>query len=203
MSTFYPENDYRTYLTHHGVKGMKWGVRKQYRADKKRRFQLGKSATIADHSLTISNQQLDRLNKKIEKHGPKERYLKELDRQKWVNKNLKKKRNAYKSALNKQVKKMQKAYGTKVKDIHYNKKGEISERVISGKDVLLSGLLTAGSLATANAINAPFFMAMYPNSVKAKSSDYTDMYWDSIREKDREIATKRIYEELNNLKKEK
>lgn len=27
--TFYPKNDYRNYLAHHGVKGMHWGVRKQ------------------------------------------------------------------------------------------------------------------------------------------------------------------------------
>lgn len=27
MSTFYPKNDYRTYLAHHGIKGQKWGVR--------------------------------------------------------------------------------------------------------------------------------------------------------------------------------
>ena len=26
--TFYPKNDYRNYLEHHGVKGMHWGVRK-------------------------------------------------------------------------------------------------------------------------------------------------------------------------------
>lgn len=27
--TFYPKNDYRNYLEHHGVKGMKWGIRKK------------------------------------------------------------------------------------------------------------------------------------------------------------------------------
>ena len=38
MSTFYPENDYRSYLAHHGVKGMKWGVRKaQEKKDRKMR----------------------------------------------------------------------------------------------------------------------------------------------------------------------
>ena len=29
-NTFYPKNDYRTYLQHHGVKGMHWGQRKEY-----------------------------------------------------------------------------------------------------------------------------------------------------------------------------
>lgn len=27
-STFYAPNDYRVYLEHHGIKGMRWGVRR-------------------------------------------------------------------------------------------------------------------------------------------------------------------------------
>lgn len=33
MGTFYSNNDYRNYLMHYGVKGMKWGVRRYMNAD--------------------------------------------------------------------------------------------------------------------------------------------------------------------------
>lgn len=35
----YPTNDYRSYLEHHGVKGMKWGVRRErYEAKRKAKY---------------------------------------------------------------------------------------------------------------------------------------------------------------------
>lgn len=43
MGTFYAPNDYRNYIAHYGVKGMKWGVRKQ-RAPSTDRMQNFKTA---------------------------------------------------------------------------------------------------------------------------------------------------------------
>lgn len=37
-NTFYAPNDYRSYLMHHGVKGMKWGVRRNTNANAKKGF---------------------------------------------------------------------------------------------------------------------------------------------------------------------
>jgi hypothetical protein len=72
MSTFYPENDYRTYLAHHGVKGMKWGVRhddyrrsKEYKSDAKQRYKIGREATIADYSYRKANAKVEKLKRRL------------------------------------------------------------------------------------------------------------------------------------------
>ena len=216
MSTFYNSpNDYRSYLAHHGVKGMKWGVRKQYYADLKRRRKLGRAATIADHSIAVADYKIAKIKKKIEKHGTKDRYISDLKTNKWIKKNLKKKRNAYEDALHAQVAKMQKAYGTKIKDVKYNKYGRINERVVSGKDIAKSvaaSLLTTaasfgisaatGGIAGAGLIPGAISVAI-PSSVKIRESDYNNMYRSSYSNDQRKEAVRRMYEELDNLKKEK
>lgn len=51
--TFYPENDYRVYLEHHGIKGMKWGVRRwqdqngRYNAAGRARYGMGDGKTYS------------------------------------------------------------------------------------------------------------------------------------------------------------
>lgn len=210
MSTFYPENDYRTYLAHHGVKGQKWGVRKQYYADLKRRRKLGRAATIADHSVALAEYKIAKIKKKIEKHGIKERYIRDLNSNKWIKKNLTKKRNAYEDALHAQVSKMKKAYGTKIKDVKYNKYGRVNENVIRGKDVLAAGLTSAvvngaffaaGLTPLAAAVPSMGFAAI-PSATKIRESDYNNMLRNSYSDERRKEAINAMYEELNDLKKE-
>ena len=208
MGTFYPTNDYRSYLSHHGVKGMKWGVRKQYYADIKKRRKLGRAATIADHSVAVAEYKINKIKKKIEKHGVKEKYVRDLDTNKWIKKNLTKKRNAYEKALHAQVSSMKKAYGTKIKDVNYNKYGRVNENVIRGKDVLAAGLTSAvvngaffaaGLTPLAAAVPSMGFAAI-PSTTKIKESDYNTMLRNSYSEERRNEAVKTMYEELNELK---
>ena len=47
--TFYPKNDYRDYLAHFGVKGMKWGVRKDRARSGKNRNRPGILGRYVQH----------------------------------------------------------------------------------------------------------------------------------------------------------
>lgn len=84
MSTFYPQNDYRGYLSHHGIKGQKWGEQngppyplstkihnmvvrgKQKRAAKRREKILHDPAKLTKHASEFSKEEIDEAVAKID-----------------------------------------------------------------------------------------------------------------------------------------
>ena len=83
MSTFYPQNDYRGYLSHHGIKGQKWGEQngppyplsnkihnmvvrgKQKRAAKRREKILHDPRKLAKHQTEFTKEEIDSAIAKI------------------------------------------------------------------------------------------------------------------------------------------
>ncbi len=84
MSTFYPQNDYRGYLSHHGIKGQKWGEQngppyplsnkihnmivrgKQKRAAKRREKILHDPRKLSKHASEFTKEEIDEAVAKID-----------------------------------------------------------------------------------------------------------------------------------------
>lgn len=84
MSTFYPQNDYRGYLSHHGIKGQKWGEQngppyplsnkihnmivrgKQKRAAKRREKILHDPRKLSKHASEFTKEEIDAAVEKID-----------------------------------------------------------------------------------------------------------------------------------------
>lgn len=84
MSTFYPQNDYRGYLSHHGIKGQKWGEQngppyplstkmhnmvvkgRQKRAEKRRQKILHDPKKLTKHAKEFSKEEIDEAIAKID-----------------------------------------------------------------------------------------------------------------------------------------
>lgn len=221
MSTFYPENDYRTYLVHHGVKGMKWGVRhddyrrsKEYKSDAKQRYKIGREATIADYSYRKANAKVEKLKKKINRNRGSIKLRSELSRSEWMKRQLESKRDKTSAMLDKHVAKMKKAYGEGIADIKINNhpilsrnQGRINESVINGWDwaramgktagsvVLLS---TLASIATGNPAVAGILTVPSPH--RALTSDYRYLDQASKSDQGRMVAEEAMMDELKRLK---
>lgn len=73
MSTFYPANDYRSYLEHHGIKGMKWGHRRFQNEDGtltpagKQRYRsiTGERLTVLENKRTPGTYVITKDGKKV------------------------------------------------------------------------------------------------------------------------------------------
>lgn len=221
MSTFYPENDYRTYLAHHGVKGMKWGVRhddyrrsEEYKSDAKQRYKIGREATIADYSYRKANAKVEKLKKKINRNRGSIKLRSELSRNEWMKRQLEAKRDKTSAMLDKHVAKMKEAYGEGIADVKINNnpilkrnQGRINESVVNGWDwaramgktagstILLS---TLASIATGNPAVAGLLVVPSPH--KALTSDYRYLNQASRSDQGRMVAEEAMMDELKRLK---
>lgn len=72
--TFYPDNDYRNYLAHFGVKGMKWGVRKDRNRSAKGNFYRVSSAGYDLQSKIFSKlgaKKMAAMSRSVSRYGAK------------------------------------------------------------------------------------------------------------------------------------
>ena len=129
------------YICHYGVKGQKWGVRHE---ENKKARTLGRAATSLRFASQLSNKTLSNAQKKYDRN-PSSKNAQRLKIEKEVNKRLAKSAKISLNELNKHYKSLVSKYGEEhVKDIRYDKKGEINDY---SRGQVVAGTLGAAAMA--------------------------------------------------------
>ena len=183
-------------VVHYGVRGMKWGHRKeqarlagmshrqykkQIKADNKMAYKLGRDATIADRLLEYTNKKSNKIINKASKRG-NEKKMKVA----YTNKlKAERRAEAARAAIKQHHASLIKKYGgVYVSNIKKDKKGRINERVGSSKSNLVNGFKSAIGTVALNLI--PGFSGMYIQYSKGKNQlareAYRRMNIETIRE---------------------
>lgn len=216
--------EYSDVLQHYGVKGMKWGVRRyqtadgkltlagrkkarqEYKADNKKAFELGKTATVYGNATARSMKRTIKLENKLDKQYAKDpsgsaRRTQSL-RSKWdasskTTMELSAKYKKMRDDAEQHCKSLIKKYGKEaVSDIKYSDKklpaGEYSpksfrtmnEKTNNATDYAIAGALSLGTSAMLTLMGSPFTMIYTPSTTAQKAASVEQATYDKNRGKE-------------------
>ena len=178
------END--IYLSHYGIKGQKWGLRrfqnpdgtltdegkkrarKEYKEDNKEAFEKGKTATVLGRAATYAEKNRDRALARYDKKPTLKNREKLTDAvvTSGILKGLSTR--AQKEAEDHARYLIDKYGKDAVKDIKYDKSGRVNERTASTGDILASLAVTLGSTAAMAVGATPIALILIPTSANMK-----------------------------------
>lgn len=178
------END--IYLSHYGIKGQKWGLRrfqnpdgtltaegkkrarKEYKEDNKEAFEKGKNATVLGRAATYAEKNRDRALARYDKKPTLKNQEKLLDAV-LTSGILKGQAAKARKEAEDHAKHLIDKYGKDaVKDIKYDKNGRVSERTVSTGEILASLAVTIGSTAAMAVGATPLALIMTPTGANIK-----------------------------------
>ena len=187
------------YLAHYGIQGQKWGIRrfqnpdgsltsegkararKEYKADNKEAFKKGKAATVLSRAHDISERKLNKAKERYENNSS-EKNIRKLNVATVTRNDLRRRSLSARHKAQQHAKELIKKYGKEaVSDIHYDKKGRITERTVSSKEILARLALAAGtnSMMALGNLSLSLISKPYSAYVKGYSEYLKTKAWNS------------------------
>ena len=181
------------YLSHYGIKGQKWGIRRfqnpdgtltsegrkrakaEYKEDNKQAFENGKLATIGDRAYGYAVKGKQRADTKFaKKQTERTKKRKEIaDRTEQI---LKEEKVHYDKKARDHYNELVKKYGKEaISNINIDKKGRYNERIHTGMDYVMSLSNTMAFGMAASMLGLPVAPVFYPASKNQVARTAYDM----------------------------